>query len=251
MGKRSWAQTMADQISYDKFFPAIPLVGTTIAVCFDVGYFWGVGIDYFTLFSLTEHIGFALEALPAALVISIWAMLTDAVAEVPASWSRNRMDKSKRGFSSPREKRTFLIWKLVGLLALLVFLSSVTLALIWYLAWLRVFVLGCVVVAMMVAILAAGDRWYASGPIFLLIVGSTAALLLGEFNGSSYIAQTTARDTIVLKSGDTISVNVIRSGERGVLYAKPAPPIVEFDQWEAIRSLSRPSHGSLFDSKTK
>jgi inner membrane protein involved in colicin E2 resistance len=38
---------------------------------FDVGYFFGVGIDYFTLFSLSEHIGFALEALPVALAISI------------------------------------------------------------------------------------------------------------------------------------------------------------------------------------
>jgi hypothetical protein len=51
---------MADPISYEKFFPVVPLVGASIAMCFDVGYFYGVGIDYFTLFLLTEHIGFAL-----------------------------------------------------------------------------------------------------------------------------------------------------------------------------------------------
>ena len=51
---------MADPISYEKFFPVVPLVGASIAMCFDVGYFYGVGIDYFTLFLPTEHIGFAL-----------------------------------------------------------------------------------------------------------------------------------------------------------------------------------------------
>jgi hypothetical protein len=43
-------EQMADAIPYEKFFPAIPPAGTTIAVFFDVGYFEGVGSYYFTFF---------------------------------------------------------------------------------------------------------------------------------------------------------------------------------------------------------
>jgi hypothetical protein len=46
-----------------------PLVGTAIALFFDVGYFQAVDLDLFTLFSLSEHILFSIEALPLTLFI--------------------------------------------------------------------------------------------------------------------------------------------------------------------------------------
>ena len=49
------------------FFVLSPIIGTALALIYDVGYFYGVGISYFTLFSLSEHIVFALPALPVAL----------------------------------------------------------------------------------------------------------------------------------------------------------------------------------------
>ena len=52
---------------------AVPLVGTALAVCFDVGFFWGLDISYFTFFSIVEHALFALQAIPVALLISIRA----------------------------------------------------------------------------------------------------------------------------------------------------------------------------------
>jgi hypothetical protein len=42
--------------------PAIVLLGIT----FDVGYFWGLDINIYTLFTLSEHLLFAVEALPFA-----------------------------------------------------------------------------------------------------------------------------------------------------------------------------------------
>jgi hypothetical protein len=48
----------------------VPVFGSTIAVTYDVGFFWGLDINYFTLFSLTEHLVFAIEALPFALGLS-------------------------------------------------------------------------------------------------------------------------------------------------------------------------------------
>ena len=51
----------------------VPLIATTLAVTFDVGYFYGLDINYFTFFSLSEHIVFALQALPIVIGILVFA----------------------------------------------------------------------------------------------------------------------------------------------------------------------------------
>jgi hypothetical protein len=53
----------------EKFYALIPLLGAGIALTYDVGYFWTIGISFFTLFSLSEHIVLALQAFPLALVL--------------------------------------------------------------------------------------------------------------------------------------------------------------------------------------
>jgi hypothetical protein len=55
--------------SLSRYIPYYPLIAATIAVSFDVGCFYAIDISFFTLFSLSEHIVFALEALPIALII--------------------------------------------------------------------------------------------------------------------------------------------------------------------------------------
>jgi hypothetical protein len=56
--------------SLREFAVLVPVFGTAIAITYDVGFFWGLDINYFTLFSLIEHIVFAIEALPLALGLS-------------------------------------------------------------------------------------------------------------------------------------------------------------------------------------
>jgi hypothetical protein len=134
---------MADAIPFEKFVPVAPILGTMIAVCFDVGYFYGVGIDYFTLFSLTEHIGFALEALPYALGISIVAIFTDAVTEAPGNWSRIR--KAAKGeYEYPERDLSSQIRRMLSVGALFLLFSTGALVLFWYQGLLRTFVLLCV-----------------------------------------------------------------------------------------------------------
>jgi hypothetical protein len=55
--------------SYKDYLAVVPLLLTSGALTFDVGYFAGVDINFFTLFSLSEHVLFALEALPLVFVI--------------------------------------------------------------------------------------------------------------------------------------------------------------------------------------
>jgi hypothetical protein len=42
----------------------LPIFGTVLAISFDVGYFSGLDINYFTMFTLAEHVVFALEIVP-------------------------------------------------------------------------------------------------------------------------------------------------------------------------------------------
>src|SRR5262245_11662859 len=54
----------------------LPLVGTLLAITFDVGYFTGIDIKYFSVFSLAEHIGFALQVAPLALIAALVSAMT-------------------------------------------------------------------------------------------------------------------------------------------------------------------------------
>src|SRR4051812_36996300 len=58
------------EILSKEYLVAIPILGTGSALTFDVGYFYGIDINFFTIFSLPEHLVFALEAAPLAFVAS-------------------------------------------------------------------------------------------------------------------------------------------------------------------------------------
>jgi hypothetical protein len=53
------------------YFVFVPFVLSAGAVTFDLGYFYGIDIKFFTLFTLSEHLLFALEALPSVFVIAL------------------------------------------------------------------------------------------------------------------------------------------------------------------------------------
>src|SRR6266478_1290226 len=48
-----------------------PLVASSLAIFYDVGFFFGIGTGYFSFFSLAEHLVFALQALPIALLLAL------------------------------------------------------------------------------------------------------------------------------------------------------------------------------------
>ena len=50
-----------------------PLLGSALAITYNVGYFFGIGgrLQFFTFFSLSEHIVFALAVFPQCLVLAI------------------------------------------------------------------------------------------------------------------------------------------------------------------------------------
>jgi hypothetical protein len=70
-----------------RYFPQISALVGLLAVTFDVGYFAAIDLSFFTLFSLPEHLLFAIQALPlafgvAALVIGALFSMRFIVPEV-------------------------------------------------------------------------------------------------------------------------------------------------------------------------
>ena len=67
---------MADEnnLQVKELLVAVPFLGSSIAVAYDVGFFYGIDIHLFTLFLNHQHITFALEALPFAMVVAAAAL---------------------------------------------------------------------------------------------------------------------------------------------------------------------------------
>lgn len=231
---------MSTNVEYEKFFPIVPLVGGAIAVSFDVGYFNGASIDYFTMFSLTEHICFALEALPFGLVVGILCMYCDAIVDYSLSFSKEAEgDLETRSAAELRreiKRLTRSIWRrrIVSFIAAVLFAAY-----LWHLGWFRVLALCVIIYGFMMIRRLKSQRWYMATELMLFVVVSVGAFLFGEFSASNYIRRTPAYDKITLKEGDPITGSVIRAGERGVFYAVPEQGTVAFLQWDNIRSLSR------------
>jgi hypothetical protein len=68
-------QQLKDLLPVEKLPILIPLGGSLLAVLFDAGYFWAVEINFFTLFTLSEHIVFAIQALPFVIFTMFMAMI--------------------------------------------------------------------------------------------------------------------------------------------------------------------------------
>lgn len=65
-----------DEEWFQKLVAIVPLVAPAFAFAFVVGYFFAFDISWFPLFSLSEHIVFAIRALPIAVGASVAFLIT-------------------------------------------------------------------------------------------------------------------------------------------------------------------------------
>jgi hypothetical protein len=63
----------------ESYLAYIPLLGAAVAVTFDLGYFFALNWSFFTLFSLSEHILFAIQAFPIALAIVLLSLIAAGI----------------------------------------------------------------------------------------------------------------------------------------------------------------------------
>jgi hypothetical protein len=65
---------------------AIPIVASSFAFAFVVGYFFAFDIAWFPFFSLSEHVVFALRALPIAIGASVGFLIALKLETLPNYW---------------------------------------------------------------------------------------------------------------------------------------------------------------------
>ncbi|HXO70048.1 MAG TPA: hypothetical protein VN838_13890 [Bradyrhizobium sp.] len=213
----------------------VPFLGSAIALSYEVGSFLPIGRTAFYLFSVAEHLLFALQALPIALVLACWCMVLIAVADASTSrraglWRRPR----KRGL------RAHVVRWVIRVTVVLFYIIGV--ALFW--SGVKFEVFGFLILGLSVLSLAAVMSFsftvistrprpvLLSGVIFVLLFAF--ALGIDSTNGLLKIADELTIDLNV--DGLSKKAAVLRAGERGVLMFEPTKKVFSFVKWETIKS---------------
>jgi hypothetical protein len=232
------ADTLSSNVlpfSLDKLVLIAPLVGGSLAIVFDVGYLSAIDINYFTLFSLTEHVVFAPEAIPFVFVIVLGSGMLAAFLQ----WA---LSVPRRGRVDPKKTYKRRIFEHVfgygGMLA-----SGV-----W--AYYNDFVKAAALAVFSIVLTLFGDFLRAVASEFIranratficlnvLALSIATAYLFGHYNARKYSSESVPLHTLYMKQGPSRPARIIRAGERGILYADPSTRTIIFDRWDAIESIA-------------
>jgi len=199
----------------------VPLLASALAITYDVGYFYGLDIKLFSLFSLSEHVVFALEALPFAF------LLAATLAFVFSTGLSERIIERAERRSLKRYRRE-LVLIIIGL----TLLAAVA------------FYLGFSILSFFVG-LVAGIIWRwtrdaAPSREKTALAGSALCLLTAFSTGFDFSRNNlrfgSARHFIEINK-ETLNVKIIRSGDRGLLFFDPTKKELLFVRWEAVTKI--------------
>jgi hypothetical protein len=188
----------------------IPLIGGIIAIAYDVGYFYGVDINYFTVFSLAEHLVFALETAPFSIIMAFCLV---------ALWTIRSQRQESKGSSARRQ--------IIGYLPLLV----VSLLLWWVTSEAIVFApLLLLLIEKTISTRDAG----AMKRLSISVISTLFVICLGGYLiGGTYVKGNIPTHIL----NDDARGRLIRAGERGILFAINEPKQVAFFKWDGIKSI--------------
>jgi hypothetical protein len=228
----------------DSYLAYIPLLGAALALTFDVGYFFALNLSFFTLFSLSEHILFAIQSFPIAVAVLLICLIAIGVfLNTPFLWNR----------PPPAAPGPHQLYGVQLILAIVIFA-------ILFLAPLLVFILYLlystpIITPLAIEIFVVLGGWvFINDPYKRTFTAAATVLFLLTFSfyiGYLFAASATAKadpnnifqleiGTINLKTGAPITGRIIRSGERGVLIYDPASDRLRFLSWEGISSIEAP-----------
>jgi hypothetical protein len=198
-----------------------------LAVFFDVGYFSAIDINFFTLFSISEHMLFSLEALPYAVTFFTAALFGDSIVQGPV----RPIERFAEAVSDLKKRKIYIK-------ALVVVFASAYIFLIIYIGismhWL-------IIVIIPLAALALIYRRFS----YVSYVFRSAFFLVSSFAIGAAIANAYTRTDqeafhkIYMKDASVVSGRVIRSGNNGLLYFDTAIGEIIFTKWEAIESIAK------------
>ena len=202
----------------------IPIIGTAIAISYDVGYFHGIDIQLFTLFSVAEHILFALEAAPLAfgLAVGLIAFIgpgLDLIVGLKINAVGQNLEKTPR------------LVVTIGLLAI----GIVGVGAAFYFrrfGFIAGLLSGVATALFRILTIPRKVIYLASGVLVM-----ATAFAMGHDNARSFVFDGPAKHSIQLEH-EVLAVKLIRSGDRGVLYYEPKSSQLNFLRWEDIKKLT-------------
>jgi hypothetical protein len=216
------------EINKDLFVVLIPLLGSALAVTFNVGYFSGINLNLFSIFSLSEHTVSALEVLPEALMFAfVVGLLAVYIQQVPPLINKYKL----------------------GLIILLMAVSGG----LWYFAlwyFTAQYLLGIGTYLLGIGTLIAFGFclyvWLETESLVARVATlCTAAVvldfMLGYSMATAYLAdaKNATPTTIETNAGVRIDARLIRSGDRGVLFIDPCHNNrVNLLKWDEIKEIS-------------
>ena len=232
---------------FAKHLPYIPLIGLVNAVAFDVGYFWGVDINFFTLFSLSEHLVFAVQAAPLALLILVGMYVAIDLPPLPIRrvgirWALRAQSQRSRRFRTFRNLAIAAPYLGVFVAVLAYYFLGHPRMALWF---------GATLVLMGATNLMEREYRRFAIVIAAVLAGSLASILIGHFMGNSYVQPERyfsesdllklhgTDHELTLKLAYPLRIRVIRSGERGLLYFEPMTRRISFRQWSEISQVAR------------
>ena len=232
--------------SLKEFAVLVPVFGTAIAITYDVGFFWGLDINFFTLFSLTEHIVFAIEALPLALGLSFILTVSFVVSRAT---DQREEEKTERETSTldPQQKYEWYHQRAVRARRASWPWIAFTLAFIYF-AWASRHLLSLFVFTSCVALLAIGLRinilFYPKmirhSPFVLatyaVIVSLLITFAIGVDVQQRFVRGGKVAHAISLENSE-LTGRIVRAGERGILFYDPGSREISFVRWETVKRI--------------
>jgi len=205
----------AAALPFKELLVLVPALASALAVAYDVGYFFAFDINYFNFFSLSEHVVFALQALPIAVALSLIATF----------WMYPYL---RRVRGRPAQS--------VGLNVTLAAMMLLSLGVFWMATHSPLTVAGGLAAGMLLLALSRGrstPSWQIAVTIGVaaLIIAGAAGLEAATAKKFSSKPSHTIRMRTLLAPLEGV---LIRAGERGLLFQNAATRQVSFIPWDDV-----------------
>jgi hypothetical protein len=188
-----------------EYLVALPLLGTTLAISYDVGYFSWLDFDLFNVFSVAEHIAFAMQLVPFIVGASMIMIISSIAESILKQGNTNKRHATLIALSALvvvvfaavcfyifEDKSLFLAFCIgIGFVAILIVILTMIVP--------RIFFEENVIVLTAASLLAVSS----------LILGVDAARQTQNNRSYKYFVETTDDTEIPAK--------ILRSGDRGLL----------------------------------
>lgn len=221
-----------------------PLLASTLAVTYDVGFFYGSDIGFFTFFSFTEHLVFALQAAPFAVVASgtvIGCLFGSWLGyqqgqEIVANFVEADNEEKQRILENAERTRSKILKARPYIIGATLFFALAGLSTRQY--------------ALTLATLFGAAAMYWLDPqklrtkpsVRTTLVAAVALTVLviafafGYERARAIVTSTVATETIYVED-KAVPARLIRSGDKGVLFYSIDTKKIRFVRWEAIKQI--------------